>query len=211
MRYQFIFVLIFSRAFCPATSYAQDEIQYPDSMRAVVLKIEPLSFLYNHVGAGVEIPLKNSRFIDVTVGIPNVGFSQHQIAPGGFLFKAGLKYPFRLRSPFSIVYLMPELIYDRYNQFSDYYYTYTQTVRQSVTATAILLCFGYRHVNPSTKFYYDIGFDLGYGWVNNSDATMNMNFILLTSGYSYSPTSSISAAAISCHFSVGFLLKRKKR
>jgi hypothetical protein len=189
----------------PQRVAAQTKLNYPDSLKNIAIKIEPLSFLYNHITAGVEVPLKNNAFLDVNVGIPNIGLGNHRISSGGFLFRGGVKFPFRSSSPFSLIYLMPEFIYNRY-QSTEYYFPGSQ----SVTSSALLLCFGYRHVNPSTRFCYDIGVGLGYGWADNSDATNQIDFILLASAYNPYQTTSRSAAALSCHFSIGYILKKRK-
>jgi len=187
---------------------AQEKGIYPDTLKGIILKIEPLSFLFDHLSGGIEVPV-GKNFLDINIGASGLGVANYYNQTGGFVMKAGLKLPIVMRSPFSILYLMPEVAYSTYKKT---YYdpaTYTDK-RKTINANAIMLCLGYRHISPGSKFYYDGGVDLGIGWANYGEAYNNYNFNLFSSRDNYNNMkSSISGAALSCHFAVGFLLKKK--
>lgn len=183
---------------------AQETNDYPDSLKGIVLKIEPLSLLYRHLSLGIEVPM-GKFFLDVNVGVSGIGLSNYSYRSGGFLTKVGIKFPLKLNSPFSILYLMPEIAYSNY-KLNNYYnpVTYNAEVKK-VNANAMMVCFGYRHITPQSNFYYDGGIDLGYGWANAGwEARNNYNFQISNSGYS---GNRISGVAISCHFAIGILIK----
>lgn len=185
---------------------AQEKIEYPDSLKGVVLKFEPLSFLYDHLSAGVEVPVGRT-FLDVNIGASGLGFNNYQDRKGGFLTKVGVKIPLSMNSPFSFLYVMPEVAFSTYKKY-DYNLPSYGNELQSVNATALLVCFGYRHLSPSSNFYYDGGIDLGYGWANLGSASNNYNFNI--SRYDqYYTQSSLSGVALSCHFAIGILIKPK--
>ena len=191
------------------TTTAQEKEIYPDSLKGIILKIEPLSFLFDHLSGGIEVPV-GKNFLDINIGASGLGVANYYNQTGGFVMKAGMKLPIVMRSPFSILYLMPEIAYSTYKKT---YYdpaTYADK-RKTINASAIMLCLGYRHISPVSKFYYDGGVDLGIGWANQGEAYNNYNFNLPSSRDNYynNMKSSISGAALSCHFAVGFLLKRK--
>jgi hypothetical protein len=197
----FCFLFLFS-----GVIKAQEKAHYPDSLKGVVLKFEPLSFLYDHLSAGVEVPLGNT-FLDVNIGASGIGFNNYQDRKGGFLTKVGIKIPLKLSSPFSLLYVMPEVAYSRYKK-DEYNTTAYNNELQKVNATAVMVCFGYRHLSPSSHFYYDGGIDLGYGWANLGSASNNYNFNISRYDQYYSQ-SSISGVALSCHFAIGILIKPK--
>jgi hypothetical protein len=197
----FCFLFLFSGAL-----KAQEKVQYPDSLKGVVLKFEPLSFLYDHLSAGVEVPVGRT-FLDVNIGASGLGFNNYQDRKGGFLTKVGIKIPLKLNSPFSLLYVMPEVAYSAYKKFDYNPPSYGNEI-QKVNATAILFCFGYRHLSPSSNFYYDGGIDLGYGWANLGSAYNNYNFNISRYDQYYTQRN-ISGAALSCHFAIGILIKPK--
>lgn len=189
--------------------FAQQKEIYPDSLKGIVLKIEPLSFLYNHLSGGIEFPV-GKNFFDINIGAS--GFGNDFNRTGGFLMKVGWKLPIVTSSPFSILYLMPEVANSNYKM---YYYDPNNNFaekQKKVNATAIMLCLGYRHLSPRSNFYYDGGFDLGIGWANHGEAFNNYNFTLSRSGDNYMyMKNSITGVALSCHFAVGLLLKSKPK
>jgi hypothetical protein len=155
-----------------------------------------------------------NAFLDVNVGISDVGLSNYVNRKGGFLTKVGVKFPLNMNSPFSILYLMPEVAYSTFKAY-DYSTATSNGELKKVNATAIMLCFGYRHLNPASLFYYDGGIDLGYGWANLGGFYNNYNFNISNSNDSYSsnytaPTST-SGVALSCHFAIGLLLKSRSK
>jgi len=182
---------------------AQKTQTYPDSLKGIVLKIEPLAFLYDHVSGGIEIPA-GKAFLDINAGVSGIGVNDYYEQEGGFLAKVGLKIPFLSQTPFSILYLMPEVAYSRYRKTAYDPVSYGET--KDVNATAIMLCLGFRHLGYR-NFYYDAGVDLGYGWANHGEATNNYNFML--SGRTDYMRNSISGPAFSCHLAAGLLLRRK--
>ena len=188
--------------------HAQEKIEYPDSLKSLVLKIDPFALLFGHVTIGAELPLKNNKFLDVNIGVPGVGVPTDLVSGGGVLFKAGLKFPVRFNSPFSIIYFMPEVAFSRYKFLDDYY---NGSPVKSVKSTAFLMCLGYRHVNPKSRFYYDLGVDLGYGFAN-APSYFGFNHILVyADSYNYSaPNTKISGLATSAHASMGIILRKKK-
>lgn len=196
--YVFCLVFLFSCAL-----KAQEKIAYPDSLKGVVLKIEPLSFLYDHLSAGIEVPFAGNKFLDITLGYGGLGISGLERS-NGFLFKGGIKFPTKFQTPFSILYIMPLFAYSNY---SPDLINYPSNAR--ISAQAILVDLGYRHINPQSKFYYDIGIDVGYGWANGPDATNNFNHVIIDN-YDYMQPS-VSGVALSVHFSIGILLKKKKK
>ena len=54
----------FLTSFMINTGAAQQKEIYPDSLKGIVLKIEPLSFLYDHLSGGVEFPV-GKNFLDI--------------------------------------------------------------------------------------------------------------------------------------------------
>jgi len=204
MKFCFVSYLFFALSF---TLSAQHKESYPDSLKGVVLKFEPLSFLYDHLSAGVEVPLGNT-FLDVNIGASGLGFNNYQDRKGGFVTKVGVKIPLSMNTPFSFLYVMPEVAFSTYKKY-DYNLPSSGNDLQSVNATALLVCFGYRHLSPSSNFYYDGGIDLGYGWANLGSASNNYNFNI--SRYDqYYTQSSLSGVALSCHFAIGILIKPKR-
>lgn len=204
---------LFLSAFVNLNTAAQKKESYPDSLKGIVLKIEPLSFLYNHLSAGIEAPL-GKAFLDINVGVSDVGLTDYADRKGGFLTKVGVKFPLNMHSPFSILYLMPEVAYSHFKAH-DYSTTTSIGELKTVNSKAIMLCFGYRHLNPASRFYYDGGIDLGYGWSNLGGVSNNYNFNISNTNDSYSPTyttpTSTSGVALSCHFAVGLLLKSRSK
>ncbi len=183
---------------------AQENYNYPDSLKGIVLKIEPLSLLYSHISIGIEVPMSKA-FLDVNVGASGIGLTNYLNRKGGFLTKVGIKFPLKLRSPFSIIYLMPEVAYSNY-KMNDYSSTTFNSQLKTVNATAIMICFGYRHISPQSNFYYDGGIDLGYGWANLGGASNNYNFNISNNNGVY-PQTSTTGVAVSCHLAIGFLIK----
>lgn len=61
-------------------------IEYPDSLKTLVIKIEPLSFLFGHFSGGVELPLGKS-FLDINVGLSGVGLPANAFGTGGWSLK----------------------------------------------------------------------------------------------------------------------------
>lgn len=192
---------------------AQSKMQYPDSLKGFVLKVEPASFLYYHLTAGFELPMKKNKFFELNLGFPGVGITNGEIGKGGFLFRSGIKFPVLYTTPFSIIYLMPEIALSRFNILSYDYNTYNND-KIAVNSKALLFTFGYRHVNPISGFYYDAGLSLGYG---SSDHPMGSNSLLFTIGsdnyYDYysSTPSSISGMAFSAKLALGIVIKRSTR
>jgi len=189
--------LIFSLA-----SKGQEHNTYPDSLKSIVIKFEPLSILFNQLSAGLEVPLTANKFLDITMGYGGLGMYSSE-KTNGLLVKAGVKFPRKFQTPFSMIYVMPLFAYSHYT--APDYYSYPNKV--NVSAQALLVDFGYRHINPETRFYYDVGFDVGYGWANNGEATQNFNHIILTN-YNYTKNS-VAGIALSAHFSIGVVLRKR--
>lgn len=188
----------------PFLSMAQDHIGYPDSLRTVVLKIDPAAVLFGHLSAGAEIPLRK-LFLDLSTGF---GFSKAYNRRGGFISKVGVKIPLKSNNPLHLLYMMPEIALSDYKTTSsDPNQGYYSTELTKVTAMAIMAGFGYRHLNPYSRFYYDASIDVGYGWTNHWDAYNNYNFIILNQNDVYLPDNTTSGMAVSCHFAIGILLK----
>lgn len=200
-----LFIVLVNAVF-PFGADGQQKAIYPDSLKGVVIKIEPLSFLNNHLSGGIEVPI-GRNFFDINVGASDLGIANYYDQTGGFLMKAGFKFPILMRSPFNILYLMPEIAASNYKK--SYYDPHVGIVdkQKKIHAMAVLTSLGYRHVNPRTKFYYDGGIELGLGWVNHGAAGNNYNFQL--TGREDSFRQSSAAVAVSCHFAVGLLLKKR--
>jgi len=206
MKFCFVIYLFFALS---CTLRAQDKEVYPDSLKGVVLKMEPLSFLYDHFSVGMEVPVAKT-FLDVNIGASGIGFNNDQDRKGGFLTKVGVKIPLSINTPFSFLYVMPEVAFSGYKKVEYNPNSYVNELRR-VNATALLVCFGYRHLGPSSNFYYDGGIDLGYGWANVGNAYNNYNFNIGSKdlGYLITPPKSTSGVALSCHFAIGILIKPK--
>lgn len=186
--------------------------EFPDSLKSVVIKIEPLSFIYDHVTVGVELPLGNN-FLDLNIGVSDVGITNNLYGLGGIVAKVGYKIPFKFNSPFNVFYFMPSVATSHYKLDNTYYYyqpNNTESVK--VNATAILLGLGFRHLSPGSGFYYSAGFDFGYGWAKPAVTNNQYNFIILGDDY-YSFNSAdqtFKGMAIAIHAAVGIRIKKKK-
>lgn len=196
--------------FCASIGYhtqAQTK-DYPDSLKSVVIKIEPLSLLFGHISGGIEVPL-GKTFLDFNIGVSDVGVKFNNDATGGVVAKGGIKLPFNFSSPFSIFYVMPEFAISNY-RIENFYDPMNNTVKEAdVKAKAILLSLGYRHINPTSRFYYDAGFDFGYGWCNIGVSNYQYNFLILGDYYSQ-PNSTFAGLALSCHLAAGIILNKGK-
>lgn len=175
---------------------------YPDSLKSLVIKIEPLSPLFGHLSGGIEVPLGKS-FLDINLGASNIGTNTNYYGTGGVVAKAGIKLPFKFNSPFNILYAKPELALSHYKA-ENYYDPLTNNVGEtSVKSKAIMVSIGFRHISPVSLFYFDAGFDLGYGWSNHAVSNYQYNFFLANANYT-------SGVAISCHLATGIRLRNNK-
>jgi hypothetical protein len=164
--------------------------------------------------AGMEFPIGKNRYVDLNVGIPSVGIKRFEPTKrGGVLMRAGVLIPLKHTSPYSIVYWMPQFNYGRY-RVADY--TCYACSPQSAPVSgedlwgeqwAATVDFGYRHVNPSTFFFYEAGVAIGYGGINGN-YTVHYNQSPV-GGWWSGTNGGIMAIMVSSHISIGFALRQK--
>lgn len=185
-----------------SVNLATAQSDYPDSLRNLVIKIEPLSPLFGHLSGGIEVPLRKS-FLDINLGASNIGANTNSYGSGGVVAKVGLKFQFKFNSPFNILYAKPEFALSNYKA-EIYYNPVTSNLDETkVKSKAIMVSIGFRHISPFSSFYFDAGFDLGYGWSNHAVSNYQYNFFIAHNNYT-------SGVAISCHMATGIRLRSKK-
>lgn len=208
-----------------AASQNRDYIKlpYPDSLKSLGLKIEVWSILANHAMAGIEIPLNKNAFFEFNLGVSRLvsndeyyAYEDAMKAHTGFMLRTGFKLPFIYTTALSMVYLMPEYAYTGYKMTGTIYdYNTGNQVPKAygIRMSALLLNFGYRHVNPHSGFFYDIGIGYGVGFTNNLGYGYNAySFDIANAGYyEGNPEQRGSGAASSFRGSIGWVLKKKNK
>jgi hypothetical protein len=159
----------------------------------------------------VELPI-GKNFLDLSIGISDVGLTTNIYGTGGICSKVGVKFPIQFQSPYNLLYFMPEFATSNYN-LEGYYYSPSGKEITKVNAYALMACFGFRHITPQSNFYYDVGIDLGYGWASPGLSNYQYNFIILGDYYDdqYYSKTTFSGIALSCHAAVGITLRKGRR
>jgi hypothetical protein len=194
-------------------------IPYPDSLKSLGIKIEVWSVLANHAMAGIEIPLKKNAFFEFNLGVSGLVNNQEYFeyeygmrAQSGFMLRTGFKLPIIYTTALSMVYLMPEYAYTGYKiSGSVYDYNTGNQVPKTynIRMSALLLNFGYRHINPHSGFFYDIGMGYGVGFTNNLGYGYRGYSFDMATNYYENPEQGGSGVASTFRGSIGWVLKKK--
>lgn len=199
---------------------------YTDSTMGPILKTRPASLLWYYLNAGIELPLGKNRYLDLNLGIPGIGARPRSTIPGGSMVSVGIIFPLSHNSPYSVFFWEPEAVYGRTRQQFEIYNgqgSVSETVRPYATMFYVNNHFGYRHVNPNSRFFYSVGVSIGFGKIT-IDETPSAPFsyaygispvpysMLITRGYFYSEDdNTISPVAFSTRFTIGTVLHRKPK
>jgi hypothetical protein len=222
-RQLFIVLFFVTVGYQYAVSQSHDYIKlpYPDSLKSLGLKIEVWAPLANHLMAGFEVPLNKNAFFEFNLGVSglinNEEYYEYSMnAHSGFMLRTGFKLPIIYTSALSMVYLMPEYAYTGYKMSGSIYdYNTGNQIPKTynIRMSALLLNFGYRHINPYSGFFYDIGFGYGVGFTNNIGYGYNgYSFDLAYDGYyEGNPEQKGSGTAITFRGSIGWVLKKKNK
>lgn len=196
-------------------------LHYPDSLKALGLKIDVSAPLANHFMVGFEVPLKKNAFFEFNLGVSGLVNNQEYYeyenpmrAQSGFMLRTGFKLPIIYTTALSMVYLMPEYAYTGHKMRGSIYDNTGNQIPKTynIRMSALLLNFAYRHINPRSGFFYDIGVGLGAGFTNSMGYGYRAySFDIARDGYYYdeNPERSGSGAASSFRGSIGWVLKKK--
>jgi hypothetical protein len=215
---RFLVLVVLLLAGCPI-AYGQSHdvvrIDYPDSLKVVGLKFDVGSILSNHLMAGFEVPLKNNQFFEFNMGISGLFkednyYEEAEIVHRGVVLRTGFKIPVIYTTALSMCYLMPEYAFSGF-RVDGYDYNTSTRKEYAIRSNALLLNFGFRHVNPRSGFFYDIGIGYGVGFTNHGAyGGYAYTFFINNSSYYTSPDSSFSGLASTYRGSIGWVLKQKK-
>jgi hypothetical protein len=213
MRNSTIALFILS-ALVSSTTIAQQNTLYKDTIYGVVLKIRPASLVNGYVMAGTEIPAGANKFIDVNIGLPGIGTVRPGQQPGGILARVGYKMPLVGTTPYSLIYFMPEVYFGRFRKLEGSNCFQCPTTPQEPYWGQLLVYsvgFGYRHINPATGFYFDMGTEVGFGYIRVRDYDHAFGTGVRPLLAEYMDPNGFNGYMISGHLAIGKAFKRKSR
>ncbi len=189
-------------------------IDYPDSLKVVGLKFEVASILSNYLMAGIEVPLKKNKFFELNMGVSGLFkqdsyYDEEEIVHRGFVLRTGFKIPIIYTTALSMCYLMPEYTFSGF-QVDGYDYNTGTRKEYAIRSNALLLNFGFRHVNPRSGFFYDMGIGYGVGFTNHrAYGSYAYTFFMSNESHYTNSDNSFSGLAGTFRGSIGWVLKQK--